>query len=81
MSTSICMRDVTGARRGACLRGGEGWAGGGDDDTDDYDAHGARLDGGVLSDAGASRASAARYSFVVVYFAVSASESCQCVCQ
>ena len=36
-----------------CLRGGEDWADGGDDDIDDYDAHGARLDGGVLSDAGA----------------------------
>ena len=47
------LQDVTGARPSACLRGGEDWADGGDDDIDDYDAHGARLDGGVLSDAGA----------------------------
>ena len=47
------LQDVTDARPSACLRGGEDWADGGDDDIDDYDAHGARLDGGVLSDAGA----------------------------
>ena len=47
------LQDVTDARPGACLRGGEDWAAGGDDDIDDYDAHGARLDGGVLSEAGA----------------------------
>jgi hypothetical protein len=47
------LQDVTDARVGACLRGGEDWADGGDDDIDGYDAHGARLDGGVLSEAGA----------------------------
>jgi hypothetical protein len=68
------LQDVTDARPGACLRGGGDWADGADDDIDDYDAHGARLDGGVLSELRASTA-----SFVTVYFAVSASESCQCV--
>jgi hypothetical protein len=47
------LQDVTDARPGACLRGGGDWADGADDDIDDYDAHGARLDGGVLSEAGA----------------------------
>jgi hypothetical protein len=47
------LQDVTDARPGACLRGGGDWADGGDGDTDDYDARGARLDGGVLSEAGA----------------------------
>ena len=47
------LQDVTDPRPGACLRGGGDWADGADDDIDDYDAHGARLDGGVLSEAGA----------------------------
>ena len=47
------LQDVTDARLGACLREGEDWAHGGDGDIGDYDARGARLDGGVLSDAGA----------------------------
>jgi hypothetical protein len=53
MRERLPLQDVTGARPGACLRGGGGWADGGGDDIDDYDAHGARLDGGVLSEAGA----------------------------
>jgi hypothetical protein len=46
MRERLPLHDVTGARPGACLRGVGGWADGGGDDIDDYDAHGARLDGG-----------------------------------